>query len=55
MWYQVRCDSVTNVHPQLNKVPEDLFFHMIVPRDFKDFEVDSYSDCTASILVLLVN
>lgn len=55
MRYQVQCDSVTNVHPQLNKVPEDLFFHVIVPRDFRDFDVDGYSNCTASILVFLVN
>lgn len=48
---QAQCDSMTNVQLQLNKVSGDFFFHMIVPRDFKDFDVDSYSNYTASIMV----
>lgn len=55
VWYQAQCDSMTNAHLQLNKVPEDFFFYMIVPRDFKDFDVDSYSNCTESIMLFLVN
>lgn len=48
VWYQAQCDSMTNVRLQLNKVPEDFFFPMIMPRDFKDFDV-------AAIMLFLVN